>query len=103
MLDHVRYAPGAEAVITIRNRSSHVVQDNLCFHDLDRRMGMSWPTVVAYPPAGEACTDEIEGLVAGGSTTATVAIPADLPAGTYRIHFPELDGGASTPPFEVGP
>ena len=98
------YAPGSEVSARLENGSDGDVGYNLCFTNVESKAD-AWGAVGR--PDGETrfCQAILLGLEPGGVAEAAVPLPADLPAGEYRLVTEvELENDQRvevTAPFEV--
>lgn len=95
------YAPGEAVVVTLRNDGTSDATYNACRHALERRAGTTgWTVVTEWPAPGAACTDDLQELRPGESTTLTVTLPGTLLVGEHRLRFPNV-GNRATNPFAI--
>ncbi len=73
-------APGEEARLLLRNGGAEQVGYNLCFHDLEQRVGSAWISLAL----SRICTTEIRYLSPDAAADFGVVIPAALTSGDYR-------------------
>lgn len=82
-LDKTAYAPGATAVMTIRSQRADTLGYNPCSNrSVEGQSPSGW---VVHPEPNRVCTMELRLLLPGETQTAETDVPADLPAGTYRV------------------
>ena len=90
--DQPTYAAGSVAIITVRNVTEGPVGYNFCERLIERAGLGGWDVVERLPANGGACTMELRTLQPGEAATVQVQLPADLPAGTYRVELPGIQG-----------
>jgi hypothetical protein len=101
--DRSEYAPGEAATLELANTSRGSVGYNLCFSQVERRSGAGWTLAQG---TRQGCIAVLLMLKSGERVTDQLLLPAELPAGTYRIttRIEQPDGDArrvSTEPFTV--
>lgn len=103
--DRQHYAVGATMQLRLHNASSQPIGYNLCTAGLQRRDGGGW---TAVQPDDRVCTMELRTLEPNAQTTYAYELPANLPAGEYRViarleRMREADmRGVVSAPFHVG-
>lgn len=82
-LDRSTYSSGARVVMRVTNRTKDTLGYNQCSsRSIERDRDGSW---MAYPEEGRICTMELRLLYPNETQTANTSLPANMPAGTYRI------------------
>ncbi|HEU4556620.1 MAG TPA: hypothetical protein VFS20_02180 [Longimicrobium sp.] len=108
--DRTQYAPGSEVNLTVRNLGDQPVKYTFCGRVIQRLTATGWITTY-----GEfiLCAPPQESLAPGALVTESMELPANIPAGTYRVYLPgiashdEDEAAANRPsrqsskPFEV--
>lgn len=98
------YAPGAEVSARLANDSDGDVGYNLCFTTVEAKAD-GWEPIDRPDEEARFCQAILLGLEPGGVAETTVALPADLAAGEYRLVTEvELEDDRRvevTAPFEV--
>lgn len=105
------YAPGDSVGLQLENASDRRVGGNLCSSTLQRRADGEWTRPDAWDDdrnndgVTEACRMILNSVGPGAATTATLVLPPDLAAGTYRFETTAEIGDTKRPvqtaPFSV--
>ena len=107
--DHTQYTPGSQVNLTVRNLGEQPVNYSFCGWIIQRQTATGW---VSYYSELILCAPPQESLAPGASVTERVELPANFPAGTYRVFLPGIDppgqeasadvpSRQSSKPFEV--
>ncbi|WP_434300451.1 immunoglobulin-like domain-containing protein [Corallococcus exiguus] len=82
--DATAYRPGDTVQLELRNEGTREVGYNLCTARLERREDSGWGAT-PHLNETEACQLVLHTLKAGARAHGTLRLPAELPAGEYRI------------------
>ncbi len=82
--DQQLYAPGAEIVITLTNRTKHGIGYNLCVSGLEEQVNGEW-RVPENLPRDVLCLAVLKHLHRGRAASTRFPLPEELPAGEYRL------------------
>lgn len=108
--DKTQYVAGSEVNLTVRNLGDQPVKYTFCGRVIQRLTVTGWITTY-----GELilCVPPQESLAPGALVTESMELPANIPAGTYRVYLPgiapqdgdeaaaNLPSRRSSKPFEV--
>ncbi|NPC73258.1 MULTISPECIES: immunoglobulin-like domain-containing protein [Corallococcus] len=82
--DATEYRPGDTVQFELRNEGTREVGYNLCTVRVERSQDTAWSTT-PHLDEGEACPLIQHTLKAGARAHGTLRLPAEFPAGEYRI------------------
>lgn len=85
--DKPQYTAGSEVMLTIRNLGDEPVAYSFCAHAVQRQTAAGWVTAEFE---SNPCTRILLVVAPAESVTGRVTLPADLPAGTYRVYLPGI-------------
>ena len=80
--------------IILTNRSSIRLLENLCAFNLQRDSGLTWVLAASEPSREQACPDYARAFPPGRTIGHTIAVPAALPSGRYRVVFEGIQAEA---------
>ncbi|HEU4556621.1 MAG TPA: immunoglobulin-like domain-containing protein [Longimicrobium sp.] len=85
--DQPQYTAGGEVTLTLRNLGDEPLAYSFCTQVIQRKSSAGWITehLEAHP-----CTAVLLTVNPGEEVTGHVDLPADLPAGTYRVYLPGI-------------
>ncbi len=87
--DAASYSAGSAGTVIARNKAADAVLLDLCLWELDRRTD-DWQAAAVRPEGESACPLVLAVLQPGQTATRTFELPANLPAGEYRLRYERI-------------
>lgn len=85
--DQPQYTAGSDVMLTVRNLGDEPVAYSFCTRAIQRRTTAGW---ITEHLESQPCLAVLLTLDPGELVTGNVELPADLPAGTYRVYLPGI-------------
>ena len=90
-------SPGSTVSITLENRSSAVLTENLCPIELQLHRDTGWGVANLDPGPGLFCPEDVRVFLPGSVLHRSVQLSPALAAGEYRVLFGGLFLGSGKP------
>jgi hypothetical protein len=93
--DESSYAAAESVTVFVTNISDAALSHGggFCPKTLERWATDAWSTAVSQPDSGRVCTGDLISVAPGATDAVTLAVPAALAPGVYRLRFDDLWGG----------